>query len=97
MYPSLKNWLQGINLGSLLPKFIESGYDNYEELLFLMTTPYAVTDLVLENDIGVTKLGHRQRILLKLYMESQAEEAKKKAVIIDMESNKSACEMCILM
>ena len=65
-YPCLKDWLEIINLGDLYGNFVASGYDDYEEILYLMTTGYALTDMQLENDVKIPKMGHRQRILLKL-------------------------------
>jgi hypothetical protein len=61
----LQDWLTGMNVGDLFPLFLDSGYDDLDEIYYLMTTNYALTDKVLE-DIGVTKPGFRTRILINL-------------------------------
>lgn len=52
-FPSLEEWLSSINLGSLLGNFVESGYGDYEEILYLMTTSYPLTDKILEDDVKI--------------------------------------------
>jgi len=97
-FPDLKGWLETINLGSLFPKFVEAGYDDYEELLYLMTTDYPITDLILEDEVGISKMGHRQRIVLKLQQDiNSIGENKKKGITVEKDQQRSACEMCIVM
>jgi hypothetical protein len=48
-----------MQLGGLHKPFVDTGYDDYEELLYLMGTQFPITDQVLEDDIGITKMGHR--------------------------------------
>ena len=50
-HPDLKDWLDGISLGQLHPKFVESGYEDHEQIMFLMTSDFALNDAVLEHDI----------------------------------------------
>ena len=46
-----------------------------------MTTDYPITDLVLETEVAISKLGHRQRIVLKLQQDLNAVgENKKKGI-----------------
>jgi hypothetical protein len=47
-HPQLKDWLESISLGSLYTLFINTGYDDYEEILYLMQSSYPITDTVLE-------------------------------------------------
>ena len=65
-FPSLPLWLDRLGLGYLLPHFEAAGYLEVEQLLFLMHSRYPVTDTVLQNNVGVEKVGHRHRILCKL-------------------------------
>jgi hypothetical protein len=97
-YPHLKDWLESISLGSLYKTFVDSGYDDFEEILYLMTTGYPLTDMVLENEVGILKMGHRQRILLKIQQDmSTMGENKKKGVAMEKDGKTSACETCLLM
>jgi len=77
---------------------VEAGYDDYEELLYLMTTDYPITDLILEDEVGISKMGHRQRIVLKLQQDiNSIGENKKKGITVEKDQQRSACEMCIVM
>ena len=97
-YPALKDWLEIINLGDLHPNFVASGYDDYEEILYLMTTGYALTDMVLENDVNIPKMGHRQRILLKLNQDmASVGHGKRKRMTMEKGSKVVSCEKCALM
>jgi len=62
----LEDWLVGMNISELLPNFIDSGYDDLDEICYLMGTNYPLTDKILEEDLGVSKPGFRTRILLNL-------------------------------
>jgi hypothetical protein len=43
-FPQLKEWLESISLSSLYNSFVASGYDDYEEIMYLMQSNYPVTD-----------------------------------------------------
>ena len=88
-----------MNISELLPNFIESGYDDLDEIYYLMGTNYAMTDRVLEEYIGVSKPGFRTRILLNVqnYITQQETSRGKEDVQFEKEDKKFACEMCILM
>jgi len=91
--------LQVINLGSLIGNFEASGYDDYEEILYLMSTGYPLTDMILENDVNISKMGHRQRILLKLQQDiASAGHDKRKRMTMEKGSSKLvSCDACALM
>lgn len=65
--PTLKAWLRALKLGTLHGQFVMSGYDNLEALLKQMGSSFVMTDETLRRDIGVSKLGHRSRLLAKLH------------------------------
>ena len=44
----IEDWLTGMNISELLPNFIESGYDDLDEICYLMGTNYPLTDKILE-------------------------------------------------
>ena len=64
--PSLTQWLEKLNLPELMDNFMESGYDDLEQIYWLMTTNYAISDQVLMDEIGISRPGHRSRILATL-------------------------------
>ena len=64
--PDLDKWLNLMNLGYALPLFIDSGYDDLEHMLAMMNTRWEITDKILSQDIGITKQGHRYKVLAKL-------------------------------
>lgn len=61
-------------------------------LVFLMDTKYSLTEAGLQFDVGVTKLGHRHRILASL----QGETAKDREIAIEKEHKFTVCEMCFI-
>jgi hypothetical protein len=44
IFPSLESWLGSIGLEELYPQFIEAGYDDFEQILFLMDTNFSIND-----------------------------------------------------
>jgi hypothetical protein len=42
--PSLQTWLEKINLPELHDSFVDSGYDDLEQIYYLMSTNYALND-----------------------------------------------------
>ncbi len=65
--PTLRTWLGALKLSSLHHFFVVSGYDCLLSLLKQMGSSYPMSDEILRRDIGVTKLGHRSRLLSKLH------------------------------
>ncbi|CAG9321621.1 unnamed protein product [Blepharisma stoltei] len=102
VYPSLDIWLESINLSQLLKKFHDSGYDDIDHLMLLMSSNYPITDETLKNDIKIDKLGHRHRILAKLKQDSNIKAPHKRNVSnyelsIEKETRSVACERCNIM
>jgi hypothetical protein len=62
---ALSRWLENLNLGSYYPDFVAVEYEDLESLLNQMNSPYPVTLNELKK-IGISKIGHRLRILSKL-------------------------------
>ncbi|OMJ90968.1 hypothetical protein SteCoe_6534 [Stentor coeruleus] len=67
--PGLDKWLETLNLKELYGAFAENGYDELDQILHLMNSPWEITaeDLI---DIGISKPGYRHRILSKLKEDS---------------------------
>ena len=62
----LRDWLRAIKLEHLFDRFQASGFDDLNDLVHMMSWRLPITDEVLERDIGITKPGHRARILSRL-------------------------------
>ncbi|OMJ69508.1 hypothetical protein SteCoe_32763 [Stentor coeruleus] len=95
--PDLGKWLESLNLKELYQNFLDNGYEELEEMLLIMNSPWEITadDLRL---MGIGKPGHRHRILSKLKEDATGFEyvnnRKKRDLTIDKEFNSSACELC---
>lgn len=95
---SFSDWLETLNLSCIYKNFVQAGYEELEEILSLMNTPW---ELSLEDlrDIGIDKPGYRHRVLSKLKEDSQFLPVKhipKREVLIERNSNTTACESCII-
>ena len=67
----LNDWLKEIKLEEYLLNFINSGYYSKELLVFQMISKQPINNDILENEIGIKKLGHRERIMNKLIEEGK--------------------------
>lgn len=85
-----EDWLESIGLEYLTEKFEQAGYDDYEHLVLLMATNCYISDERLKTDIGIEKIGHRQRILSCLIEEVKLRERENR-------KNWDACGMCTVM
>lgn len=100
--PTLQQWLDQLHLQHLISGFIASGYDDLEHLLGLMHTRYPITDQVLRDDMKVTKVGHRQRLLVRLEEDSMKVDSMLKPrsvepLVLEREVAITSCSACILM
>lgn len=90
---SLNDWLDEIKLTELKDIFLDAGFDDAETLMGLMQSRYPITDEFL-TEIGVMKLGHRNRILSKL---QEDQIAKKEVLVIEKTTNNVSCQKCLIM
>lgn len=67
----LNKWLKEFKMEKYLKNFINNGYYSVELFLFQMISKNPINDDILENDIGIDKIGHRSRILSILKEESK--------------------------
>lgn len=100
--PTMQQWLDSLNLAHLMNLFVDSGFDDLEHLLALMHTRYIVTDEVLKEDIGVMKLGYRQRILIRIEedcgkVEGMIRQREEEVVATEKAADATACSYCIVM
>jgi hypothetical protein len=86
----LKDWLQRMNLSNCYKIFIDSGFVSLDQMSFLMHSNYPITDEVLQ-EMGIFKIGYRQRILLKIREDSGA-----KPFTIDSDTKTAVCGECLI-
>lgn len=72
----LYNWLSMYGLDSLFDTLIDSGYDDFEQILAQMHTDLPITSTRLQA-IGITRPGHRLRLLAALELELKTEPIRK--------------------
>ncbi|CAG9331969.1 unnamed protein product [Blepharisma stoltei] len=98
LLPTLQEWLESLGMSEHYRDFYNSGFDNFEQILLLMNSNYPITEYVLEHEIGIEKLGHRQRILAKLKEESGSiKRLRTNFMNFERENNGTACEFCEVM
>lgn len=102
--PSLDIWLDSLRLSELFRHFQAAGLDDMEHLLGLMHTKYALDDHLLETHLGISQLGSRHRILLRLYDDAHMiqsmlvpSHAGGAWPAVERERVQTACELCSLM
>jgi hypothetical protein len=92
---SLILWLKSLNLEHLYLNFVENGFDEYEQLVYVMNSSFPVDDQALL-DIGICKIGHRHRILSRLNNDKNPGFFKN-ALRFDKAEKVPACESCYIM
>ena len=60
------NWLKMINVENYLNNFLKGGYYSIELLLMQMNCKNPIEDILIKDELGITKVGHRSRIINKL-------------------------------
>jgi len=101
--PAMDIWLDSLRLPDLLRHFQAAGLDDMEHLLGLMHTKYAPDDHLLETHLGISQLGSRHRILLRLYDDAHMVQSMLVPShagtwpVVEREKVQTACEMCHLM
>lgn len=91
----MKDWLRSLNLAHLSQSFVENGFEDMDQIMGVMNSSYPITDLILENELGVEKIGHRHRILSKLSYEKNPETCRG-FIRIDKAGKDIACESCTI-
>ena len=101
--PSFQQWLDSLNLQHLVNLFVDSGYDDLEHLLGLMHSRYPITEQVLKDEIKISKLGYRQRILIRLEEDSlkvdsmfRNKGSDEDATLFEREAANTACNYCVV-
>ena len=64
----LQSWLASMRLEELHGQFAAAGYEDLGWMLAQMSSPQPITEEVLRTEVGVTKPGHRMRLLGRLLL-----------------------------
>ena len=92
--PNLLDFLDGLGLRQFYQRFSEAGLEEFEQLTFLMSSNYPITDEFLLKEIHMEKIGYRHRILSKLNEEVGV--VGKNTLRIEKDYVKSACECTVM-
>ena len=93
----LNNWLKGLKVEAYLNNFVVNGYHSLELLQLQMESKQPLTNEILQNELGIDKLGYRARILNKLTEEGRIlwNKLKTSILIVDKGTNNNGCE-CVI-
>jgi len=78
----LNDWLKALKIENYLEGFIKNGYHSVELMLLQMESKNPLTDEILKDEIGITKIGHRSRIINKLIEEAKSLNNKLKTTML---------------
>lgn len=93
---TIEEWLHHLNIGDLLENFQTAGYDDLEHLKLLQKTKVKLTDEVLEHELGISVLGWRHRILMRLWQDTEV-PLKIIGAKLEDSSKLAKCKDCVLM
>ena len=91
------NWLKMIKVENYLKNFLEGGYYSIELILMQMNSKNPITNLIINDELGIKKVGHRARIINKLAEDGKKFLLKRKEKVIKIgngQTNKN-CD-CII-
>jgi Ankyrin repeats (3 copies)/SAM domain (Sterile alpha motif) len=89
----LDEWLEKLSLYNTLDNFIENGFVDMDHIMLLMNSSYPITEEILK-DIGIKKIGHRQRIIIKLKDEAKVFKKNLSFISTENEEKSIACGLC---
>ena len=94
----LNKWLKSINIENFLNNFISNGFHSIELLLIQNYSKEPLTIENLKNELGIEKIGFRQRIINKLKDDSKkfVNKLKSNLLIVDEGKNKEICNNCTI-
>ena len=83
----LNDWLKALKVEIYLENFVKNGYHSIELLLMQTESKNTLTDEILRDEIGITKIGHRSRISNKLIEEGKSNINKLKTSMLYLGNN----------
>ena len=68
----LNDWLKALKIEIYLDNFVKNGYQSIELMLLQMESKNPINDEILKDELGISKIGHRSRIINKLLEEAKS-------------------------
>ena len=93
-FPNLKDWLVGISLEAYYLNFVEAGFEDYESLMMMMNTSFAIDAFVLENEVKIKSNKDAKKILNRLEADNFHYFSRKSLQVNFDEPKSVACESC---
>ena len=93
-------FLTRINLEEYVNNFILNGYLSPQLMFMLMVSRQPITDKILQNDIGINKIGYRARILNSLineaniYIKNLKNNERDNVLTSENSNNINTCNVC---
>lgn len=96
-FPSLKTWLDHINMGAYYDNFFESGWDDYESLVLMVNSDYSLTAEKIKKDLKIINERHAQKIIRELEADHLSLFSRHSLRGISYDEPKTvACESCMI-
>ena len=98
--PSLAEWLGAIQLGAYYDAFLAAGFDNLGQLLVVHMGDFRITDEILRDELGMGKIGHVRKLIMKLDEEVARLPGGRKGYVapaVEKIGRLEACKKCVIM
>jgi hypothetical protein len=91
--PNLIQILKEVNAEQFYTKFCEAGYEDYESIVALFSSKYAITSEELVNEVGIRENRVVKRVMNRI--SNDAGVYKQPGIVFD-EGKVEACDLCII-
>ena len=96
-FPSVRNWLEHLNMEVYYDNFFSAGWDDYETMVLMSYTEHGLSMHKLINDLKITNQKHAQKILRELDADNLSLFSRNSIQRITFDDPKSvACESCLI-
>ena len=98
--PSLEAWFLSNQLSQYTNVFIEAGFEDLKQLLEVHNGDFRITDEILREEMGMDKVGHVRKIIMKLDDEVARMPGGRKgqmAAVVEKTGRLEACKKCVIM
>ena len=93
-FPSMKEWLAQINMEIYYNNFADAGYEDFETLVKMVNTEFALDSQILQTEVKICKEQQIKRILRKLESDNLTLCSRRSIQIAFDEPKSAACETC---
>jgi hypothetical protein len=96
-FPSLKAWLDHINMGVFYENFLEAGYDDYESLVLMVNSNYSLTLEKIRQELKINNENYAKKIIRELEADHLSLFSRQSLRSISFDEPKTvACESCLI-